>query len=60
VLAGVALVLWVIVDRIGDSIYGGANPDLVKVWGVRGALLAVMIVLYAIARSKWHVEEQKV
>jgi hypothetical protein len=29
-------------------------------WGVRGALLAVMIVGYAIARSQWHIEQEKV
>jgi hypothetical protein len=60
ILAGVALILWIIVDRIGDSLYGGANPDLVKIWGIRGALLVVMIVAYSICRSKWHIEEQKV
>jgi YjbE family integral membrane protein len=60
ILAGVALVIWIIVDRIGDSFYGGANPDLVMTWSVRGGLLLVMIVLYAIARSVWHVDEEKV
>jgi YjbE family integral membrane protein len=60
VLAGVALVLWIIVDRIGDSLYGGTNPDLMKVWGVRGALLVVMAGAYAFCRNKWHIEEQKV
>jgi YjbE family integral membrane protein len=59
ILAGVALVLWIIVDRIGDSIYGGANPDLVKTWIVRGVLLVVMIGIYAFCRSKWHVEQQE-
>jgi YjbE family integral membrane protein len=59
-LAGVATVIWIIVDRISESMFGGANPDLVKVWGVRGALLVVMIIGYSICRSKWHVEEQKV
>jgi len=34
ILAGVALVLWIIVDRISDSIYGGADPDLLKIWMV--------------------------
>jgi YjbE family integral membrane protein len=60
ILAGVALVLWIIVDRISDSMLGGANPDLVKVWGIRGALLAVMIVAYSICRSKWHIDHQEV
>ena len=60
ILAGVALVIWIIVDRISDSMFGGANPDLLKIWGIRGVLLVVMIVAYAIARKQWHIEEQKV
>ena len=60
ILAGVALVVWIIVDRISDSMFGGANPDLVKIWGIRGVLMLVMIVAYALARKQWHVEEQKV
>jgi YjbE family integral membrane protein len=51
ILAGVALVIWIIVDRVSDNIFGGATPDLVKIWSVRGGLVAVMIVAYGIARS---------
>jgi hypothetical protein len=60
ILAGVALLVWIVVDRINDSLFGGSNPDMLKIWGVRGGLLAVLIVAYAIARSQWHVEQQKV
>jgi YjbE family integral membrane protein len=60
ILAGVALLIWIVVDRVNDSLFGGANPDMVKIWSVRGGLLAVLIVAYAIARSQWHVEQQKV
>jgi YjbE family integral membrane protein len=60
ILAGVALLIWIIVDRVNDSLFGGSNPDMLKIWGVRGGLLAVLIVAYAIARSQWHVEQQKV
>jgi YjbE family integral membrane protein len=60
ILAGVATVIWIVVERISDSMFGGADPDLLKVWGVRGALLLAMIAAYAICRSKWHVEKQKV
>src|SRR5947199_8143993 len=31
ILAGVALLIWIIVDRVSDSMYGGANPDVVKI-----------------------------
>jgi YjbE family integral membrane protein len=60
ILAGVALVLWIIVDRVSDTMFGGTSPDLVKIWGVRAALVVVMIIAYAIARSQWHVEHEKV
>jgi YjbE family integral membrane protein len=60
ILAGVALVIWIIVDRFSDSMYGGANPDLVKIWSIRGVLLLVMAAAYAFARKQWHVDEEKV
>lgn len=60
VLAGFALVAWIIVERVNESLFGGASPDLAKLWGVRGALLVAMIIAYAICRSLWHVERQEV
>jgi YjbE family integral membrane protein len=60
ILAGVALLIWIIVDRVSDSMFGGADPDLVKIWIVRGVLILAMTVAYALARKQWHVEEQKV
>src|SRR3982750_1763887 len=42
ILAGVALLIWIIVDRVNDSLFGGSNPDMLKIWGVRGGLLAVL------------------
>ena len=60
ILAGVALVIWIIVERVNDSMFGGANPDLVKIWSVRGVLLLVLIAAYVLARKQWHVEEQEV
>src|SRR5882757_10034975 len=59
ILAGFALVIWIIVDRISDGLYGGADPDVLKIWIVRGVLLVVMIGIYAFCRSKWHIEEQE-
>src|SRR5207249_9087614 len=59
ILAGIALLIWIVVDRVSDSLFGGPNPDLVKIWSVRGGLLAVLIVIYAIARSLWHVEQKE-
>jgi hypothetical protein len=45
---------------VSDSLFGGPDPDLVKIWSVRGGLLAALIVIYAIARSLWHVEKEEV
>lgn len=59
VLAGVALVIWIIVDRISDGVFGGAEADPLKVWGVRGALMVVLIIAYAICRNVWHIEQQE-
>jgi hypothetical protein len=60
ILAGVALVIWIVVDRIADSMLGDAGADALKVWGIRGVLLVVMAGAYAFARNQWHVDEQKV
>jgi hypothetical protein len=60
ILAGVGLLIWIIVDRVSDSIFGGADPDVLKIWLVRGVLILAMTVAYAIARKQWHVEEQKI
>jgi YjbE family integral membrane protein len=57
ILAGVALVLWVVVDRISDNMFGGANPDLTTIWSVRGALIVVMAIIYVMCRKAWHVEK---
>ncbi len=59
-LAGVALLIWIVMDRVNDNLFGGASPDLVKIWGVRGAVFAAMAVAYAIARNQWHIEQEKV
>jgi YjbE family integral membrane protein len=60
ILAGVGLLIWIIVDRFSDSMFGGADPDVLKIWIVRGVLILAMTVAYALARKQWHVEEQKV
>jgi len=56
ILAGIALLIWIAVELVNDSLFGGANPDLLKLWGVRAGLLAVLIVAYVFARSQWHQE----
>ena len=60
ILAGVALLIWITVDRVSDSLFGGPNPDLLKTWTIRAVLLAVLMVAYAIARKQWHVERETV
>jgi len=60
ILAGVALLIWIAVERVSDHLFGGAKPDLVKIWSVRGAVFAVMVLAYAIARNQWHIEQEEV
>jgi hypothetical protein len=60
ILAGVALLIWILVDRVNDTMFGGAHPDLVRIWTVRGAAFALMIVGYAVARRQWHIEHKEV
>jgi YjbE family integral membrane protein len=60
ILAGAATLIWIIVERVNDSMFGGANPDLAKIWTVRGVLLLVLIAAYVLARKQWHVEKQEV
>jgi YjbE family integral membrane protein len=59
ILAGIAVLIWIAVDRWNDSLFGGASPDLVKIWSVRGATFAAMIVGYMIARKLWHAEPEE-
>ncbi len=59
-MAGVAVIAWIVVDRINDGLFGGASPNLLGVWSIRSALILAMIVAYAIARSLWHVERAEV
>ncbi|MDO9411199.1 MAG: TerC family protein [Pseudolabrys sp.] len=57
IMAGVGLVAWIVVDRVSAAIFGGQNPDLAKIWGVRGALVVVLATAYVVARKRWHVEK---
>jgi YjbE family integral membrane protein len=59
ILAGLALLFWIVVDRVNDTLFGGANPDLVRIWTVRGAAFALMILGYAFARKQWHIEHKE-
>lgn len=59
IMAGAGLVLWIVVDRISDSLYGGATPDLTAIWTIRGVLVALMAVAYIICRKIWHVEKME-
>jgi YjbE family integral membrane protein len=59
IMAGAGLVLWIVVDRISDALFGGAAPDLSKVWSIRGALVVVMAIAYAYCRKRWHVEKME-
>ena len=49
ILAGVGLVIWIVVDRIAEGMFG---TDPVKIWLTRGVLLVVLLIAYMIARSR--------
>jgi YjbE family integral membrane protein len=51
ILAGAALVLWIVVDVFNENLFGGAHPDAVKIWSTRAGLVVILIAGYAIARS---------
>jgi hypothetical protein len=59
IMAGAGLVLWIIVDRISDALFGGPTPDLTTIWTIRGALVVVMAIAYAVCRRIWHVEKME-
>jgi YjbE family integral membrane protein len=52
ILAGVGLLIWIIVDVITEIIFGGANPDQVTIWSIRGVLILVLMAAYGIVRSR--------
>lgn len=60
ILAGLGLLVWIVVDRFSDSVFGGATPSLTTIWGIRGALVVFMAIAYVICRKRWHVEAEKV
>jgi YjbE family integral membrane protein len=51
ILAGAGLLIWIAVDVIVEGLYGGAQPDILKIWIARGVLLVALIVAYALARG---------
>jgi YjbE family integral membrane protein len=50
ILAGIGLIVWVAADMAAARYFGG-HADALATWGVRGAVLLVLIVAYAIVRS---------
>ena len=52
ILAGVALAIWIVGDIFTENLFGGANPDVVKIWSTRGTIFVLLIIGYVIARSQ--------
>src|SRR5438270_3334068 len=59
ILAGVALLIWIAMERASEGLFGGADPDLITIWSVSGVVFAAMVVIYAIARNHWHIEQEQ-
>jgi YjbE family integral membrane protein len=57
IMAGVGLVIWIVVDRFSDALFGGAAPSLTTIWGIRAALVVLMAIAYVICRKRYHVEK---
>jgi predicted tellurium resistance membrane protein TerC len=54
ILAGVGLVIWIVGDIVTEHLYGGASPDLSKIWMARGIIFLILLVGYAVIRSRSH------
>jgi YjbE family integral membrane protein len=59
ILAGVGLIIWIIVDRVSDSLLGESHTDALTIWSIRGVLIVVLILAYMFARKQWHVEQKE-
>jgi YjbE family integral membrane protein len=59
IMAGAGLVLWIVVDRFTDGMFGGTTPDLTAIWTIRGALVVLMASAYVYCRKRWHVEKME-
>jgi predicted tellurium resistance membrane protein TerC len=59
IMAGAGLVLWIVVDRFSDAVFGGATPNLATIWSIRGVLIVLMAIAYVFARKRWHVEKME-
>ncbi|MEI7804342.1 MAG: YjbE family putative metal transport protein [Hyphomicrobiales bacterium] len=52
ILAGVGLVIWIAADIIIDNMFGGATPDLVKLWSSRGVVFVALLIGYMMVRGQ--------
>lgn len=59
IMAGAGLVVWIVVDRFSDAMFGGATPSLATIWGIRGVLVVLLAIAYVISRKRWHVEKME-
>jgi YjbE family integral membrane protein len=59
VFAAFALLTWIAVDRVNNGLFGGIEPDLPKIWGVRAATFGAMAIAYAIARNHWDAKRRR-
>src|SRR5437016_1772630 len=59
-LAGVALLIWIVMDRVNDTLFGGATPHLAKIWDVRVFVFVAMAAAYTIARNQFHIYPERV
>jgi YjbE family integral membrane protein len=59
IFAALALLAWIAVDRVNNSLFSGIEPDLPKIWGVRAATFGAMAVAYVTARRHWDAKRRR-
>jgi YjbE family integral membrane protein len=59
IFAGIALLTWILLDRVNEIVFGRIDRDLAKMWTIRGTLLGLIVLAYAIFRNRSHKERER-
>ena len=59
IFAGIALLTWIVLDRVNEIVFGRIDRDLAKMWTIRGTLLGLIVLAYAIFRNRSHKERER-
>jgi YjbE family integral membrane protein len=59
VFAGGALLAWIVLDRVNESVFGGIDQDTVPMWSIRAALMGLIVLAYAVFRNRFCSGQEK-